>query len=70
MIDNNKPIPMDVMALANLLGMKDVELLQIKNQNAMLNRAYAELQKKFDGAVDARDMPSGATKQPDQFKGD
>jgi hypothetical protein len=24
----------------------------------------------FDASVDARDMPSGATKQPDQFKGD
>ena len=29
-----------------------------------------ELQKAHDAAVDRRDMPSGATIQPDQFVGD
>jgi hypothetical protein len=33
-------------------------------------KKYADTQTKFDAAVDARDTPSGATKQPDEFRGD
>ena len=32
--------------------------------------ANAEIQRQFDAAVDAHDMPSGATKQPDPYTGD
>jgi hypothetical protein len=64
---NNSPL--DISRLASLLGMKDLEIIQLQHQNMLVNAKLAELQAAFDAAVDARDMPSGATTPPDEFAG-
>jgi hypothetical protein len=46
------------------------QLLQYQHKEVSANIASIEAQKKFDASVDARDTPSGATKQPDEFRGD
>jgi hypothetical protein len=45
-------------------------LLQYQHKEVSANVAAIQAQTKFDAAVDARDTPSGATKQPDEFRGD
>lgn len=42
-------------------------MAKIEQLNAQLQAT--QTQDEFDAAVDARDMPSGATKPPDQFSG-
>jgi hypothetical protein len=45
-------------------------LLQYQRRDVQERIAAIETQTKFDSAVDARDTPSGATKQPDELRGD
>lgn len=45
-------------------------LLQYQRRDVLATIDAIKTQAKFDAAADAQDMPSGATKQPDQFKGD
>ena len=63
------------------LDTEQLRLKLIETQMALLQYQYkevsgnidamqkAQMQAKFDAAVDARDMPSGATKAPDEWAG-
>lgn len=67
------PMPLDINQLANALGQAQLTILQLQYQVRMLSDellARRDAQAKFDAAVDARDMPSGATAKPDEFRGD
>lgn len=72
------PMPLDFNALTFKLGHAEITIMQLKYQVQMLsdellalkNNSAAEIQQKFDDAVDARDMPSGATVPPDLYSGD
>ena len=65
------PLPLDFQALTLAIGQKEITILQLQYQVAMLSSEVARLkQYEFDAAADARDIPSCAVTQPDQFAGD
>ena len=70
-------LPLDMNALAHLLGTKDVEILQLRHQIYLMNEKILsisqenkKIQRDFDASVDAKDMPSGATTASDPYVGD
>ena len=60
----------EFMGRATLKGSEVPAYLECMQTLEALSKDTQQAQTLHDAAVDARDMPSGATKQPDQFKGD
>jgi hypothetical protein len=44
--------------------------IPFKHAAPLISHINAQLQKQFDTSVDARNMPPGATRPPDEFSGD